>query len=88
MKAVRHDNDLMLYLTESDVRRFLPMKDCIGLIHKAFERLASGEALNHPRRRLARHRTADACSGVEIAPRSRRPGTFVNAARGGYIFHC
>jgi alanine dehydrogenase len=52
MKADRHDNDLMLYLTESDVRRFLPMRDCIGFIQKAFERLASGEALNHPRRRL------------------------------------
>jgi ornithine cyclodeaminase/alanine dehydrogenase-like protein (mu-crystallin family) len=42
----------MLYLTESDVRRFLPMKDCIVLMRNAFERLASGEALNQPRRRL------------------------------------
>ncbi len=42
----------MLYLTESDVRRLLPVKDCVGLMQKAFERLAKGEALNHPRRRL------------------------------------
>jgi ornithine cyclodeaminase/alanine dehydrogenase-like protein (mu-crystallin family) len=42
----------MLYLTESDVVRFLPMRDCIGLMRTAFERLASGEAVNQPRRRL------------------------------------
>jgi ornithine cyclodeaminase/alanine dehydrogenase-like protein (mu-crystallin family) len=42
----------MLYLTESDVLRFLPMRDCIGLMRTAFERLASGEAINQPRRRL------------------------------------
>jgi ornithine cyclodeaminase/alanine dehydrogenase-like protein (mu-crystallin family) len=42
----------MLYLTESDVVRFLPMRDCIGLMRTAFERLAAGEAINQPRRRL------------------------------------
>ena len=42
----------MLYLTESDVLRFLPMTDCIALMRTAFERLASGEAINQPRRRL------------------------------------
>jgi ornithine cyclodeaminase/alanine dehydrogenase-like protein (mu-crystallin family) len=42
----------MLYLTESDVLRFLPMSDCIGLMRTAFERLAAGEAINQPRRRL------------------------------------
>jgi ornithine cyclodeaminase/alanine dehydrogenase-like protein (mu-crystallin family) len=42
----------MLYLTEKEVRDLLPMADCIGLMQTAFERLASGEALNHPRRRL------------------------------------
>jgi alanine dehydrogenase len=42
----------MLYLTEADVVRFLPMRDCIGLMRTAFQRLATGEALNHPRRRL------------------------------------
>ena len=42
----------MFYLTESDVLRLLPMGDCIQLMRSAFERLASGEALNHPRRRL------------------------------------
>jgi len=52
MNPVRHDNDLMLYLTESDVRRLLPMKVCIGLVETAFARLAAGESLNQPRRRL------------------------------------
>ena len=42
----------MLYLTESDVLRFLPMRDCIGLMRTVFERLAAGEAINQPRRRL------------------------------------
>lgn len=42
----------MLYLKEADVLRHLPMADCIGLMRTAFERLASGEAINHPRRRL------------------------------------
>jgi ornithine cyclodeaminase/alanine dehydrogenase-like protein (mu-crystallin family) len=38
----------MLYLTEDDVARFLPMADCIGLMRDVF----TGEFLNHPRRRL------------------------------------
>jgi alanine dehydrogenase len=42
----------MLYLTEDDVRRFLPMRECIGLMRTAFEQLGAGTALNHPRRRL------------------------------------
>lgn len=42
----------MLYLTEQHVRDLLPMTDCIGLMQTAFERLAVGEALNQPRRRL------------------------------------
>jgi alanine dehydrogenase len=42
----------MLYLTEQNVRDLLPMADCIGLMQTAFARLASGEALNQPRRRL------------------------------------
>lgn len=42
----------MLYLTEADVVRFLSMAECIGLMRTAFERLASGEAINQPRRRL------------------------------------
>src|SRR4051794_5918833 len=42
----------MLYLTESDVLNLLPMSDCLPLMRTAFERLASGEALNQPRRRL------------------------------------
>jgi alanine dehydrogenase len=42
----------MLYLTEDDVRELLPMRECIELMRTAFERLAAGEALNQPRRRL------------------------------------
>lgn len=42
----------MLYLSEADVLRFLPMRDCLGLMRTVFERLARGEALNQPRRRL------------------------------------
>jgi len=42
----------MLYLTESDVRDLLPMSQAIDLMQLAFERLARGEAINQPRRRL------------------------------------
>jgi ornithine cyclodeaminase/alanine dehydrogenase-like protein (mu-crystallin family) len=42
----------MLYLTEKDVRDLLPMQDSIALMQTAFQRLASGEAINQPRRRL------------------------------------
>ncbi len=41
-----------LCLTEADVRRLLPMGECISLVRAAFARLARGEAINHPRRRL------------------------------------
>src|SRR5690242_14106485 len=42
----------MLYFTESDVRRLLPMPEAIGLMREAFSKLASGAAQNQPRRRL------------------------------------
>ncbi|MGA2742919.1 MAG: ornithine cyclodeaminase family protein [Bryobacteraceae bacterium] len=42
----------MLYLTEQNVRDLLPMRVCIDLMQTAFQRLASGEAINQPRRRL------------------------------------
>jgi len=42
----------MLYLTEEDVRDLLPMPVCIDLMQTAFQRLASGEAINQPRQRL------------------------------------
>jgi alanine dehydrogenase len=42
----------MLYLTEQNVRDLLPMPVCIELMETAFQRLASGEAINQPRRRL------------------------------------
>ena len=42
----------MLYLTEEDVRAFLPMPEAIGVMRNAFEALAHGKAINQPRRRL------------------------------------
>ena len=45
-------NSKPLYLTEADVERLLPMGECIALVRAAFARLARGEAINHPRRRL------------------------------------
>jgi ornithine cyclodeaminase/alanine dehydrogenase-like protein (mu-crystallin family) len=42
----------MLYLTEDDVRNLLPMDVCVDLMQEVFELLASGEAINQPRRRL------------------------------------
>lgn len=42
----------MLYLTEDDVRRLLPMADCIRLMRETFRALADGTAVNQARRRL------------------------------------
>ena len=42
----------MRYFTESDVLAMLSMTDAIRLMQEAFERLAGGEAINQPRRRL------------------------------------
>jgi ornithine cyclodeaminase/alanine dehydrogenase-like protein (mu-crystallin family) len=42
----------MLYLSEEDVRAFLPMQAAIGVMRSAFEALAGGRAINQPRRRL------------------------------------
>ena len=36
---------IAIFLTEADVLRLLPMRDCIDLMRTAFERLASGEAI-------------------------------------------
>jgi alanine dehydrogenase len=42
----------MLYLTESDVLKLLPMNECIRLMRSTFEALRDGSAQNQPRRRL------------------------------------
>jgi alanine dehydrogenase len=42
----------MFYLSEEDVRGFLPMHEAIGQMRNAFEALAQGRAINQPRRRL------------------------------------
>jgi len=42
----------MLYLTEKDVLRLLDMERAITLVRDAFAGLASGQVVNHPRRRV------------------------------------
>jgi alanine dehydrogenase len=45
-----------LIITDEDVKRFLPMKDCIEAMRVAFRDFANGIAVNRPRMRyLARH---------------------------------
>lgn len=43
----------MLYLSEDDVRRLLPMKETIRLMRDVFLSLAQGGAQNQPRRRMS-----------------------------------
>jgi len=42
----------MLFVTEEQVRRLLPMRECIWLMREVFKDLRSGAALNQVRRRL------------------------------------
>lgn len=42
----------MLFLSEADVQRQLPMNEAIGVMRRTFEALAAGHASNQPRRRL------------------------------------
>ncbi len=42
----------MVHLTEGDVLAMLPMPEAIRLVEDAFRKLATGEAINQPRRRL------------------------------------
>lgn len=42
----------MLYLTEDEVRRLLPMSECVALMRETFQALANGQAINQARRRL------------------------------------
>jgi ornithine cyclodeaminase/alanine dehydrogenase-like protein (mu-crystallin family) len=42
----------MLYITEEEVRRLLPMPEAVRLMRETFEALAAGKAMNQPRRRL------------------------------------
>jgi alanine dehydrogenase len=42
----------MLFITEAEVRELLPMAKAIELMEGLFHRLAAGESLNQPRRRL------------------------------------
>jgi alanine dehydrogenase len=42
----------MLYLNEEDVRRFLPMDECVEVMRQCFEALAQGSAINQSRRRM------------------------------------
>ncbi len=42
----------MLYLTEEDVRQFLPMDECVQLMAQCFDALGHASAINQPRRRM------------------------------------
>jgi ornithine cyclodeaminase/alanine dehydrogenase-like protein (mu-crystallin family) len=42
----------MFYFTEADVQELLPVRECVGVMRRAFEALAQGRAQNQPRRRL------------------------------------
>lgn len=42
----------MVHFSEDDVRRLLPMPECIEALRSAFQAYAAGEAQNQPRRRL------------------------------------
>ncbi len=42
----------MLYLTEDEVRRLLPMSECVRLMRETFDALGSGAAINQPRHRI------------------------------------
>ncbi|MCC7340689.1 MAG: hypothetical protein IT170_06350, partial [Bryobacterales bacterium] len=42
----------MLFLTEREVKQLLPMQTSIELVRQSFLDLASGVALNLPRRRM------------------------------------
>jgi ornithine cyclodeaminase/alanine dehydrogenase-like protein (mu-crystallin family) len=42
----------MLFFNEADVRELLPMSEAIGMMRRAFEAVASGQAHNQARRRL------------------------------------
>jgi ornithine cyclodeaminase/alanine dehydrogenase-like protein (mu-crystallin family) len=42
----------MLFITEEEVRRLLPMTEAVRLMRETFDALAAGTAINQPRRRL------------------------------------
>ena len=47
---------MTIIITDDDVKRLLPMADCIEAMRVAFRDFAAGEAVNRPRARyLARH---------------------------------
>src|SRR5712691_3354501 len=75
----------MLYLTESDVQRLLPMKACIKVLREAFEELQAAKAQNQIRRRLVLptgtvlHALAGSCAGrlgTKVYSTNGRHGNF------------
>jgi alanine dehydrogenase len=51
---------MTIIITDDDVRRLLPMRECIDAMRVAFRDFAAGEAVNRPRMRyLARHSDPD-----------------------------
>jgi ornithine cyclodeaminase/alanine dehydrogenase-like protein (mu-crystallin family) len=50
----------VLVITDQDVERLLPMKDCIEAMRVAFQEWANGTAVSRPRMRyVAQHKDAD-----------------------------
>ena len=55
-KQTLREQDMTIIITDEDVKRLLPMRDCIEAMRVAFGDLADGAAVNRPRMRyLARH---------------------------------
>src|ERR1700680_5026228 len=51
---------MTIIITDEDVRRLLPMRECIDAMRVAFRDLTEGDAVNRPRiRYLARHPDPD-----------------------------
>src|SRR5215468_544998 len=55
-QTLSRELDMTIIITDEDVKRLLPMRDCIEAMRVAFGDLADGAAVNRPRMRyLAKH---------------------------------
>jgi alanine dehydrogenase len=56
LHSIREQQRVTIIITDEDVKRLLPMKDCIEAMRVAFRDFANGSAVNRPRMRyLAQH---------------------------------
>jgi alanine dehydrogenase len=56
LHSIREQQRVTIIITDDDVKRLLPMKDCIEAMRVAFRDFADGSAVNRPRMRyLAQH---------------------------------